>query len=589
MKKVILYVGVAIVALLGIGLVIMNMKPAKQQVTITANSLECTYDGKEHEVSGFKNESAKGIKIADEKGVTYYVTGITSEAKGKDVKDSKEIKVTGTPVVKGKDGNVVTENFEITIEPGNLTIKPAKLVLKSKTISKQFDGFELKNKDNKLDVETGWVKGEGATYKFDAKIKEVGSVDNTFEITPNKGTNLDNYEIEKTVGKLTIKEVDKRVEVSVKAKKYEGTYDGKRHDVNGFENQDANGAIVIKQGDNTYYLTGISSKASGKDVADSKDKIEITGTPVIKTKDGTDVTSIFKINYQYGSLKIKKADVTLESATVTKDWDGKELTNGDHKITEKGWASGEGATYIFTGVQKDVGSSTNSFTYSLKSGTKEGNYNIKKKEGKLIINDKRYSVTVEAKSYTFDYDGSEHHVDGTPDMCKNFTNQVDGQGNIVVSADGKTFYIKGLSTTYVSGTEAGTQTISITGTPTVVTEDGTDYTNRVSVATLDGTFTINKAKVYLKSASATKDDDGTPLTCNSMEVNSGWIGDDGVEIAFNNAQKGIGSCENTFTYAPRGNTNLSNYDIRVENGILTINKSQTPDPDPQPDPEPVEK
>lgn len=66
---------------------------------------------------------------------------------------------------------------------------------------------------------------------------------------------------------------------------------------------------------------------------------------------------------RYGVLRVEKRPVTLTSASGSKEYDGKPLTN--HKVTVgeaargTGWVDGQGATYSFTGSQKIVGSSEN--------------------------------------------------------------------------------------------------------------------------------------------------------------------------------------------------------------------------------------
>ena len=66
--------------------------------------------------------------------------------------------------------------------------------------------------------------------------------------------------------------------------------------------------------------------------------------------------------------------VTLTSASDTKEYDGKPLTNDT--VTAAGFVNGEGATYNVTGTQTEVGSSENKFTYTLNDNTKLSNYNI---------------------------------------------------------------------------------------------------------------------------------------------------------------------------------------------------------------------
>ena len=86
-----------------------------------------------------------------------------------------------------------------------------------------------------------------------------------------------------------------------------------------------------------------------------------------------------------GKLTIEKRDVTLTSADASKVYDGTALTSKKVTVSGEGFAKGEGATYNVTGTRTNTGTSKNTFTYTLKNGTKVANYNIKKVEGKLTI------------------------------------------------------------------------------------------------------------------------------------------------------------------------------------------------------------
>ena len=77
-----------------------------------------------------------------------------------------------------------------------------------------------------------------------------------------------------------------------------------------------------------------------------------------------------------GTLTIEKRNVTLTSASVSKEYDGTALTSKDVTVTGDGFAAGEGAAYDVTGSQLYVGESDNEFTYKLNKGTKADNYDI---------------------------------------------------------------------------------------------------------------------------------------------------------------------------------------------------------------------
>ena len=91
-----------------------------------------------------------------------------------------------------------------------------------------------------------------------------------------------------------------------------------------------------------------------------------------------------------GTLSITKRNVTLTSADGEKTYDGTPLTKNaqtDVTVGGDGFVTGEGATYDIKGTQTLVGSSKNTFTYTLNDGTKADNYIITQVEGTLKVTD----------------------------------------------------------------------------------------------------------------------------------------------------------------------------------------------------------
>ena len=140
-------------------------------------------------------------------GATYSIYGLESSATAKDYNENGvQTTITGTAVVIDANGADVTDQFDVIPVPGTLKIDRRTLKLGSKELTKKYDGSALTNGDSPLATESGWVNGEGATYHFTGKQSEIGESSNSFEITANPGTDLNNYAIEKTEGKLIVTE-----------------------------------------------------------------------------------------------------------------------------------------------------------------------------------------------------------------------------------------------------------------------------------------------------------------------------------------------------------------------------------------------
>ena len=212
-----------------------------------------------------------------------------------------------------------------------------------------------------------------------------------------------------------------------------------------------------------------------------------------------------------GQLTINKRTVTLTSADATQEYNGNYLTNHTVNVGGDGWATGEGATYNFTGQQLLPGSSPNAFTYTLNNNTLAANYDITKTEGTLTVTDRTesYVVTMTSNSNTtaITYDGLPHTIDEF--VTHTFT-----------TSDGNTYTVTGL-TASVTETFAGTYDNAISGTAVVTDAYGNDVTGQFTVNQTPGTLTISKRPISftISTDNASKMYDGTPLTVTYDQLN----------------------------------------------------------------------
>lgn len=459
----------------------VNDRTEKYEINVEVNSDNVTYDGNEHEVSGFKTLEF----LCDD--VTYTVSGLSASVIGTDA-GTYDVVVTGTPLVKNSDDKDLTKQFIVNIVPGQLVIDTRNVSFTSASETKQYDGEPLTN-DNVEITGDGFAEGEGASFDVTGNQLVVGSSANTFTYTLNEGTNPDNYSITSQEGTLTVTNRLAKYEIIPKANSGEFTYDGSEHSVTGFVTD----TFEVATDDETthiYTLSGLTAEGTGTDVGEYT--VNITGTPVVIDAEGNDVSSEFSVTPVAGNIVINKRNVTLTSASDSKAYDGKELTNEEVTVSGDGWAEGEGAEYKVTGTRKLPGETRNSFTYTLNEGTNADNYEITSVEGTLTITDRkaedeegsdkdvRYEITVVANSGNFTYDGTEHEVSGVEST--EFTiNDV-------------TYTVSGLEAS-AKGTEVGTYPVKISGTPVVTDADGNDLTKQFTVNTKEGTLTVVEKSV----------------------------------------------------------------------------------------------
>ena len=518
-------------------------------VTITGHSDTVLYDGTEHTVTGYD------VSIDNElyKEGDFTFSG-TAEAKGTDA---------GTyPMgLKAEQFSNNNENFKkvtFVVEDGSLTINKRNVVLTSETASKTYDGTALTKPIVKVTGD-GFVAGEVSDIKATGSVTHVSAGEVTNTITYTEGTNFkeSNYNITKTEGKLSITPLG-GVVVTIKGQTKTVTYDGEEHTAWKYDVIDISDPLYIKAPDEVPNFWNKNAKgARGTDA----------GTYAMgwEAADFENTNTNFS-NVEFvvvdGKLEISKRSVKLTSASDKKVYDGNALTKKEVTVGGDGFAKDEGATYNVTGTQTNVGSSDNTFTYTLNKGTKADNYTIEKTEGTLKVTPvtDKVTVTITGLNKTVTYDGEEHSVfgyDATPSN-KLYNPKEDMQ-------------FEGFDEDMTAkGTDAGTHTMGLTADQ-FHNKDNGNFTNVTFVVEKDGYVKINPRPVTLTSGSAERVYNGKPLMNETVTVGGdGFAKDEGVTYDFTGSQTDVGESENTFTFEANEGTSAKNYSFEFKFGTLKV-------------------
>lgn len=345
--------------------------------------------------------------------------------------------------------------------------------------------------------------------------------------------------------------------------------------------------VTVTSGSNTYTYTISKGATTG-----SWDKTGLTTEKDVKIENGAvssytyDLSITFKdatangaadaIEKTTATYTITKRPVTLTSASDEKKWDGTALTNDTVTVsagegnTVGGFVTGEGATYDVTGSQTNVGSSDNTFTYTLNEGTKATNYEITQKTGTLTVKpiDQEVVITIKGQIVTATYDGEKKTASG---YTVTVPEGVDANKITVAVAEGKTV-------PSVSAMDATTTALVQTITADMFTV--TSPYKKVTINCENGSLTINPRKVKMVSGSASKAWDGNALTDGTVtdsgfEGYDGFVNGEGATYSVTGTITDPGEVDNEFTYTLNSNTKASNYDITQECGKLTITGSKT--------------
>lgn len=292
----------------------------------------------------------------------------------------------------------------------------------------------------------------------------------------------------------------------------------------------------------------------------------------ITFEDATDNGAPKAIENATATYTITKRPVTLTSGSDEKKYDGTPLTK--HEVTAStgegvGFVGGDEATYTFTGSQTEPGESDNKFEYTLIGETKATNYEITKQLGKLKVtqDDTEITVTITGKQETKEYNGQTQEVVG-------FTYTVEGAEHddvTVTLKTGKEAKASGKDVLVgTDGTYDATRTYPMNLTADDFNVSSTKYSNVTIKKVNDGWLKITPIAITLRSGDASKTYDGTALTNTTVNETGAFVTGEGLNYAVTGSQTVVGTSKNTYTYAAKAGTTLTNYTITQEEGDLTV-------------------
>ncbi|MGX8774327.1 MAG: MBG domain-containing protein, partial [Bacillota bacterium] len=129
-----------------------------------------------------------------------------------------------------------------------------------------------------------------------------------------------------------------------------------------------NDSAVIKQKitvdglKGTDEITAVTLDGEATDAGVYEGRIAVTGIAIGEDGNANDN---YTISYEPGTLTIEQRELILTSASAEKVYDGTPLTKDEVKVGGDGLADGETIAFDVTGSQTDVGSSPNTFTYTI--------------------------------------------------------------------------------------------------------------------------------------------------------------------------------------------------------------------------------
>lgn len=309
----------------------------KRSVTIQADSGEFDYDGNPHSIASGKVVDGTSLALDHKFTATY--TGSAQE-QGERVDN-----VISDIQILDKDGNEVTNNYNITPKNGYIYIKPidASVVVNITINDAETDyNGQIQNYKDVVDGASYTVTFETDDPNLDTKkwtlsndeISTSGRYASEYEVTfdheptvldaDGNPINSENVRFNVTPGTFTINKIDLVVKANNKSKEYDGTplvaTNSDYTVVSGLADTDSITSIS---------LTGYQLEPGISESIITKNSIQIRNSET----DNTAATNSYDITLQPGTLEItndQKADrvITITATTDDKIYNGTPLTNG---------------------------------------------------------------------------------------------------------------------------------------------------------------------------------------------------------------------------------------------------------------------
>ncbi len=380
----------------------------KRQITLKSDTKEKKYDG-----LTFTSEAYSIIE-----GSVIEHQSISVESTGR-ITGVGEVTNSFTATVHDSMGKDISHNYDITYIYGTLRVTPIRLIVRTDSASKVYDGTVLESEDWTV-YEGSTATGESLIAEFGDGIVEVGKISNSAVFTVKNAAGIDttkNYVIEVMNGVLEVVERELIVSSASQSKPFDGT----------------------PLEDNTLTIDEKTTLADGHRIEPNFTasitefgSVNNEYSIIIRDENDCDVTANYKVTAFFGKLSITKPSLTFVSHSAEKVYDGKKLTeesydvlnDADEFIEGEFLAEGLRAKIDFIGSIVNVGSVENKFSVKILDSNDNDvtdNFDIKINYGTL-------SVTT--ASLSFISRGAEKVYDGAA-LTNEVVDPIDENGEVI--------------------------------------------------------------------------------------------------------------------------------------------------------------
>ena len=457
-------------------------------------------------------------------------------------------------VITNQNGVDVTEDYNLVVTYGTLTVTKRTLIISSGDGAKLYDGTALVNGETTV-VDGTLADGQTMNILVTGSQTNVGRSENDFTVTILNGDSVDvtaNYEITSYKGTLTVTPRSYVIRSESDWKLYDGTeLKNETYEVLG---------ELIEGHEIQIRITGSQTEAGTSD-----NTIEY----VIKNSKGDDITENYDVEEIVGILTVAPRTVVFQSESLEKVYDGTPLYSEGCELMDGAVADGHSFFVENPTKLTNVGEEENRILVVIRDENGVDvtrNYEIIKITGDLKVLPR--NLVIETASQTKEYDG-------TP--LQNHTYYLPSPSDLLEGhrVENVTF------PEHSSITNAGILTNEFASVR-IVDGEGNDISRNYEILPRFGELSVTPRPLTIRSGSAAKDYDGTPLTCSDYRIVSITQPIDGhtLEAALSGERTEVGESPNYFAEIlildGEGIKQNENYKITVQEGALVVRGVGTP-------------
>lgn len=298
-----------------------------------------------------------------------------------------------------ENGENVTNRYDITQNFGVLQINQRKITLSSPDKSKIYDGEPLQA-DPAVLTDGTLLDGHKLTVNKGSSITLPGTEPIRFyyRILGENGDDMTSqYEVIEDMGNLTVKPV----EITVTTDSATKAYDGKKMSAPGWKH--TAGTL----------LEGHTLQMEVTTVLEDVGTVNNEGDAHVLDADGQDVTHLYSIHYQYGTLKIQPIPLYITTGSAQKVYDGTALTCEEWELTRGELPQGYSIEVRHYPSQTQVGTLENKIEFIVTQWGKDVSH-------RFAVVGEYGTLTVQPRAITVRTDSAEKVYDGTPLSCNTF-------------------------------------------------------------------------------------------------------------------------------------------------------------------------